>query len=120
MKGIWYQIAQELNKFKVDNFVKELRSDENEKMNKSLGLKLDSNLNIGNQNNKIIVPKELKLNIQKVIDKAFTPKCKLKWGIFNENKFNWISIGIHWTRLNVNKALSSPMEIFALHCLFRI
>jgi hypothetical protein len=52
-------------------------------------------LNIGNQNNKIIVPKELKLNIQKVIDKAFTPKCKLKWGIFNEKKINWISIGIH-------------------------
>jgi hypothetical protein len=40
-------------------------------------------LNIGNQNNKIIVPKELKLkNIQKVMDKAFTPKCQLKWEIF--------------------------------------
>jgi len=39
-------------------------------MNKSLGLQIDSNLNIRNQNNKIIIPKELKLkNIQKVIDK---------------------------------------------------
>jgi hypothetical protein len=28
---------------------------------KSLGLKIDSNLNIRNHNNKIIVPKELKL-----------------------------------------------------------
>ena len=52
-------------------------------MNKSSGLKLDSNLNIDNQNNKIIVPKELKLkNIQKIMDKAFTPKCQLKWDIF--------------------------------------
>ena len=65
-------------------------------MNKSSGLKLDSNLNIGNQNNKIIVPKELKLkNIQKVIDKAFTPKCQLKWDIFYRKKFSWISIGIY-------------------------
>ena len=48
-------------------------------MNKSSGLKLDSNLNIENQNNKIFVPKELKLkNIQKIMDKAFTPKCQLK------------------------------------------
>jgi hypothetical protein len=40
-------------------------------MNKSLGLKIDSNLNIRNQNNKMIVPKKLKLkNIRKVIDKA--------------------------------------------------
>jgi hypothetical protein len=53
-------------------------------------------LNIRNQNNKIIVPKELKLqNIQKVIDKAITPKCQLKWEIFYEKKFNWISIGIY-------------------------
>ena len=42
-------------------FVKKLRSDEKEKMNKSLGLEIDSNLNIRNQNNKMIVPKELKL-----------------------------------------------------------
>ena len=65
-------------------------------MNKSSGLKLDSNLNIGNQNNKIIVPKELKLkNIQKVIDKVFTPKYQLKWDIFYGKKFSWISIGIY-------------------------
>jgi hypothetical protein len=37
-------------------------------------------LNIENQNDKIIVPKELKLKyIQKAMDKAFTPKCQLKW-----------------------------------------
>ena len=65
-------------------------------------------MNIRNQNNKIIVPKELKLqNIQKVIDKAITPKCQLKWDIFYEKKFNWISIGIYWKRLNATKALSS-------------
>ena len=65
-------------------------------MNKSLGLKIDSNLNIRNQNNKMIVPKELKLkNIQKVIDKAITPKYQLKWEISYEKIFNWISIGIY-------------------------
>ena len=65
-------------------------------MNKSLGLKIDSNLNIRNQNNKMIVPKELKLkNIQKVIDKAITPKCQLNWEISYEKIFNWISIGIY-------------------------
>jgi hypothetical protein len=43
-------------------------------MNESLGLTIDSNLNIINQNNKTIVPTELKLkNIQKLIDKAITP-----------------------------------------------
>ena len=87
---------------------KKLRSDENEKMNKSLGLKLYSNLNIRNQNNNIIVPKELKLkNNQKILDKVITPKCILKWDIFDEKKFNWISIGIYLTRLNVCKAFSS-------------
>ena len=65
-------------------------------MNKSLGLKIDSNLNIRNQNNKMIVPKEQKQkNIQKVIDKAITPKCQLKWDISYEKIFNWISIGIY-------------------------
>jgi late competence protein required for DNA uptake (superfamily II DNA/RNA helicase) len=50
----------------------------------------DSNLNIRNHNNKIIVPKELKLkNIQKVIRKSITPKCQLKWDTFYEKKFNW-------------------------------
>jgi hypothetical protein len=38
------------------NVVKKIRSDENEKMKISLCLKTDSNLNIRNQNNKIIVP----------------------------------------------------------------
>ena len=62
-------------------------------------------MNIRNQNNNIIVPKELKLkNNQKVIDKAITPNCILKWDIFDEKKFNWISIGIYLTRLNVYKA----------------
>jgi hypothetical protein len=43
----------------------------------------------------MIVPKELKLkNIQKVIDKAITPKCQFKWEICYEKIFNWISIGI--------------------------
>jgi hypothetical protein len=65
-------------------------------MNKSYGLIIDRNLNIRNQNNKIIVPKELKLkNIQKVIDKAITPKCQLKWEKSYEKIFNWISIGIY-------------------------
>jgi hypothetical protein len=59
----------------------------------TLGLKIDSNLNFRNHNNKIIVPKELKLkNIQKVIGKPITPKCQFKWDTFNEKKFNWISI----------------------------
>ena len=65
-------------------------------MNKSLRLKIDSNLNIRNQNNKMIVPKELQLkNIQKEIDKAITSKCQLKWDISYEKIFNWISIGIY-------------------------
>jgi hypothetical protein len=65
-------------------------------MNNSSGLKLDSNFNIENQNDKIIAAKELKLkNIQKVMDKAFTPKCQLKWDIFYGKKFSWISIGIY-------------------------
>ena len=47
------------NKKKINTrkFVKKLKSDDNEKINKSLGLKIDSNLNIRNHNNKIIVPK---------------------------------------------------------------
>jgi hypothetical protein len=65
-------------------------------MNESLGLTIDSNLNIINQNNKTIVPPELKLkNIQKLIDKAITPKCQLKWKISYEKIFNCISIGIY-------------------------
>jgi late competence protein required for DNA uptake (superfamily II DNA/RNA helicase) len=72
---------------------------------KSLGLKIDSNLNIRNHNNKIIVPKELKLkNIQKEIRKPITPKCQLKWDTFYEKKFNWISI---WYILNKIKCKQS-------------
>jgi hypothetical protein len=55
------------------------KSDDNEKIKKSLGLKIDNNLNIRNHNNKTIVPKELKMkNIQKEIHKPITPKCQLK------------------------------------------
>jgi late competence protein required for DNA uptake (superfamily II DNA/RNA helicase) len=61
-------------------------------MEKSLSLKIESNLNIRNHNNKIIVPKELKLkNIQKEIRNPITPKCQLKWDTFYEKKFNYIS-----------------------------
>ena len=77
-------------------------------MKKSLGLKIDSNLNIQNHNNKIIVPKELKLkNIQKVICKPIMPKFQSKWDTFYEKKFNWISIRYILNKLNVNKALSN-------------
>jgi late competence protein required for DNA uptake (superfamily II DNA/RNA helicase) len=62
-------------------------------MKKSLCLKTDSNLNIRNQNNEIIVPKELKLkNSKKVIHKQITSKYQIKWDTFYEKKFNWISI----------------------------
>jgi len=57
---------------------KKLRSD----------LKTDSNLNISNYNNKIIISNEFKLkNIQKAIRKPITPKCQLKWDTFHEKKF---------------------------------
>ena len=47
----------------------------------SLCLKTDSNLNIRNQNNKIIVPKELKLKYnKKVIHKQITSKMSNKMG----------------------------------------
>ena len=68
IKGTGYQNGQKLKKSIPENFVKKLKSEDNEKIKKSLGLKIDSNLNIRNRNNKIIVPKELKQkNIQKVI-----------------------------------------------------
>ena len=85
-------------KINTRKFVKKLKSDDNEKIKKSLGLKIDSHLNIRNHNNKIIVPKELKLkNIKKEIRNRITPKCQLKWDTFYEKKFNWISI---WYILN--------------------
>jgi hypothetical protein len=65
---------------------------------KNKSLEKDSNLNIWNQNNKIIVRKELKLkNSQTVIHKSITPKCQLNRNTFHEKKFNWISI---WYILN--------------------
>jgi late competence protein required for DNA uptake (superfamily II DNA/RNA helicase) len=94
IKGTGYQNRQKLKKSIPEYFVKKLKSDDNEKIKKSLGLKIDSNLNIRNHNNKIIVPKELKLkNIQKEIRKPITPKCQFKWDTFYEKKFNfWILI----------------------------
>jgi hypothetical protein len=90
------------------NFVKKIRSDENEKMQISLCLKTDSNLNIRYQNNKIIVPKELKLkNSKKVIHKQITSKCQIKWDTFYEKKFNWISI---WYILNRIKCKQSILH----------
>jgi late competence protein required for DNA uptake (superfamily II DNA/RNA helicase) len=71
----------------------ELKSEDNEKMKKALGLKIDTNLNIRNHHNAIFVPKVLKLkNIQKVIRKQITPKCQSKWDTLYEKKINWISI----------------------------
>ena len=100
-----------------ENFVKKLKSDNNEKIKKSLGLKIDSNLNIRNHNNKIIVPKELKLkNIQKEIRKPITPKCQFKWDTIYEKKFNWISI---WYILNKIKCKQSIIQ-FQWKCLHNI
>jgi hypothetical protein len=66
MKELDIRMGQ--NKSIPENCVKKLKSEDNEKMKKALGLKIDTNLNIRNHNNKIIVPKDLKLkNIQKVI-----------------------------------------------------
>ena len=69
-------------------------------------------MNIRNQNNKIIVPKQLKLkNIQKVIDKAITPKCQLKWEISYEKIFNWYI-------LNTIKCIQSIIQ-FQWKCLHK-
>ena len=97
------------NKSIPENVAKKLKSDDiNEKIKKSLGLKIDSNLNIRNHSNIIIVPKELKLkNIQKEIRKPITPKCQLKWDTFNEKKFNWMSI---WYILNKIKCKQSIIQ----------
>jgi late competence protein required for DNA uptake (superfamily II DNA/RNA helicase) len=62
----------------------------------TLGLKIDSNLNIRNHNNEIIVPKELKLkNIQKVIRKSITPKCQLKWVHLMKRNLTGYQFGIY-------------------------
>ena len=51
-------------------------------MNKSLGLKIDSNLNIRNQNNKMIVPKELlkweQVGDTKIVIRRRTDDTKVK------------------------------------------
>jgi hypothetical protein len=68
-------------------------------------------------NNKIIVPKELKLkNIQKEIRKPITPKCQFKWDTIYEKKFNWISI---WYILNKIKCKQSIIQ-FQWKCLHLI
>ena len=51
IKGTEYQNGQKLKKSIPEKFVKKLKSDDNEKIKKSLGLKIDSNLNIRNHNN---------------------------------------------------------------------
>ena len=48
IKGTGYQNRQKLKKSIPEYFVKKLKSDDNEKIKKSLGLKIDSNLNIRN------------------------------------------------------------------------
>ena len=58
-KRNWISEWAKIEKSIPENLVKKLKSDDNEKINKSLGLKIDSNLNIRNHNDKIIVPKEL-------------------------------------------------------------
>ena len=56
-------------------------------MKKKREKKINRNLNIRNHNNKIIVPKELKLkNFQKVIGKPIMPKCQLRLDTFHEKK----------------------------------
>ena len=73
-------------------------------------------MNIRNHNNKIIVPKELKLkNLQKEIRNPITPKCQLKWDTY-EKKFNWMSI---WYILNKIKCKQSIIQ-FQWKCLHNI
>ena len=89
IKGTEYQNGQKYKKSIPENFVKKLKPDDNEKIKKSSGLKIDSNLNIRNHSKTVIVPKEQKLkNIQKEIRKPITPKCQFKWDTFYERKFN--------------------------------
>ena len=116
-KRNWISEWAKIKKSIPENFVKKLKSDDNEKIKKSLGLKIDSYLNIRNHNNKIIVPKELKLkNIQKEIRKPITPKCQFKWDTIYEKKFNWISI---WYILNKIKCKQSIIQ-FQWKCLHNI
>ena len=96
IKGTGYQNGQKLKKTIPENFVKKLKSDDNEKIKKSLGLKIDSNLNIRNHNNKIIVPKELKLkNIQKEIRKPITPNVNSNGIQFMKRNLTGYQFGIY-------------------------
>jgi hypothetical protein len=47
----WISEWAKIKKSIQENFVKKLKSDDNKKIKKSLGLKIDSNLNIRNHNN---------------------------------------------------------------------
>jgi hypothetical protein len=51
-KRNWISEWTKIKKSIPENCVKKLKSDDNEKIKKSLGLKIDSNLNIRNHNNK--------------------------------------------------------------------
>ena len=90
-------MGKNINKSIPENVAKKLKSDDiNETIKKSLGLKIDSNLNIRNHSNKIIVPKELKLkNIQKEIRKPITPKCQFKWIQFMKRNLTGYQFGIY-------------------------
>jgi hypothetical protein len=118
IKGTGYQNWQTFKKKKIpENVVKILRSDDNETMEKSLSLKIESNLNIRNHNNKTIVPKEFKFkNIQNIIRKPIRPKCQLKWDTFYDTKFSWKSI---WYILNKIKCKQSIIQ-FQWKCLHNI
>jgi hypothetical protein len=53
-KRNWISEWAKIKKSIQENFVKKLKSDDNKKIKKSLGLKIDSNLNIRNHNKKIV------------------------------------------------------------------
>jgi hypothetical protein len=76
-------------------FFKKLRSDDNKKMKKSFCLKTNSDMNIRDHNDKIIVPKELNLkNIQKIIRIPITPKCQLKCDTFSEKQLHFCTLKV--------------------------
>jgi hypothetical protein len=59
----WAKIKKSIQ----ENFVKKLKSDDNEKIKKSLGLKIDSNLNIRNHNNKKWISIKFDLRVTKYV-----------------------------------------------------
>ena len=102
-------------------------------MNKSFCLKTDSDMNIRDHNDKIIVPKELNLkNIQKIIRIPITPKCQLKCDTFSEKQLlrkfyghrhdlinYWISVKKYVLQMttdmfHLSKALPCPFLIHDL------